>query len=105
MALQIKVPTSTAEGFSANKAFIFVDFFFLRNNTYAQLTYYSSKANFKAGKNDYIPEGLPTQVSLNITKEAFWGTTLITDVHNVIKQLLEQTVGAGNVEITQDPNS
>lgn len=105
MALQIKVQTSTAEGFSANKAFIFLDFYFLRGNEFVNLTYYSSKANFKAGKNSYLPQGLPTAVNLKISNSAFWGQTLVSDIHSVVKAELEKVVGAGNVEIIQDPNS
>jgi len=105
MALQIKIPTETSEGFSANKAFVFLDFTFARNQDFVNLTYYSSKANFKAGKYPYLPQGLPVSVPLKITNAAFWGTTLITDIHNVVKAQLEKIVGVGNVEIIQDPNS
>lgn len=105
MALQIKISTQTAEGFSAAKAFIFLDIFLLRNTAYCNLTYYSSKANFKNGKNAYLPEGLPTQTQLKINDATFWGTTLITDIHNAVKSVLEQKVGSGNVETIQDPNS
>lgn len=103
MALKIKVTTETTTGFEVPKAFIFLDFYFLRNQTWVNLTYFQSQTSFNENKESYQPEGLPTQISYYISANEFWGDDLIMFIHNICITEIEKIVGVGNVEIIEDP--
>jgi len=75
MAIQINTTITTDEGFEVVNPWAWLDQYFVSIN-WANLQYYKSKADFKAGKTPLNISSLPTNVQTDITNAEFWGNSL-----------------------------
>lgn len=98
MAIKINKTLTTNEGFEVNECFGFLSIFML-GDSWVNLAYYKSEADFASGKQSLNIEELPSRCSLSISATEFWGTTLMTDIHNQCITQIEAVIGAGTCTI------
>ena len=75
MAIQINKTLLTDEGFEVVNPWCWVNQFLVQDN-WANLSYYKSKADFKAGFQALNIRSLPARVSTDLTNAEFWGANL-----------------------------
>lgn len=98
MAIQINKPLVTQEGFAVNECFGFLSIYIL-SDTWCNIAYYKSEADFNSGKQSLNIQELPSRCGLTISAETFWGTTLATDITNQCITQIEAVIGAGTCTI------
>jgi len=98
MAIKITKELTTQEGFVVQECFGFLSIFML-NDSWTNVAYFKSEADYLAGKQPLNIAELPSRVSLDITAEQFWGTTLATDMHDKVKTAVEEVIGENTVTI------
>ena len=98
MAIKISKELTTQEGFTVSECFGFLSIYLL-NDAWTNISYFKSEADYVAGKQALNIEGLPSRVSLEITAEEFWGTSLAADMHADVKAAVEAVTGEGTVTI------
>jgi hypothetical protein len=98
MAVKISKELTTQEGFVVSECFGFLSIYLL-NDSWTNVSYFKSEADYLAGKSPLNIQELPSRVSLEITAEQFWGTTLATDMHEKVKAAVEAVTGEGTVTI------
>jgi len=98
MAIKINKTLVTKEGFEVNECFGFLSIFIL-NDSWSNIAYYKSEADYETGKQSLNIEELPSRCGLAISAPTFWGTTLATDIHNQCIAQIEEVIGAGTCTI------
>jgi len=98
MAIKINKPLTTSEGFTVNETFGFLGIYIL-NDSWVNIAYFKSEADYLAGKQSLnIPE-LPSRCGLALDAQEFWGTDLMTNIHDQCITQIEAVTGAGTCTI------
>jgi|LakMenEpi03Aug12_release.lakeMendotaPanAssembly.Ray.scaffolds.fasta_scaffold482944_1 hypothetical protein len=98
MAIKINKPLETSEGFAVDTCFGFLNIYLL-NDSWCNISYFKSEADYVAGKQSLNLPNLPSRVSLSLDAETFWGTALAESIHEVCVTDIEAVTGAGTCEI------
>jgi hypothetical protein len=98
MAIKVNTPLETSEGFAVNECFGFLNIYIL-NDSWCNISYFKSEADYLAGKQSLNLPNLPSRVSLDLSAETFWGTELATAIHNTCITDIESVTGAGTCTI------
>jgi len=103
MALKINTTIETQEGFTTDKAIVFLDIFLVQGPQYVNMMYFSSLEAFQSGKPPITPANIATQVFFKMAPATFWGDQLATDIHDICKAEIEKVTGPNTVAIIEDP--
>lgn len=98
MAIKVNKPLETSEGFTVNECFGFLNIYIL-NDSWCNISYFKSEADYVAGKQALNLPNLPSRVSLNLDAETFWGTELATAIHETCITDIEAVTGSGTCTI------
>lgn len=99
MALKINADVVTSDGFTV-QPFAFLDIQMYKPFSRALITYYKDEASYKEGKSP-VNVTLPTLAEVELTASDFFGPDLAMLFHNKAIELIEETTGAGTVEVVQ----
>lgn len=104
MALKINTTIETQEGFTTDKAIVFLDIFLVQGPQYVNMMYFASLEAFQSGKPPITPANIATQVFFKMPANVFWGDQLATDIHDICKAEIEKVTGPNTVSIIEDPS-
>ena len=99
MALKIKADVETSDGFTV-QPFAFLDIQMYKSFSRALITYYKDEASYNEGKSP-VNVNLPTLAEVELKSGDFFGPELAMLFHNKAIELIEETTGAGTVEVVQ----
>jgi len=99
MALKIKADVETSDGFTV-QPFAFLDIQMYKPFSRALITYYKDEASYQAGKSP-VNVSLPTLAEVELKSADFFGPELAMLFHDKAIELIEETTGAGTVEVVQ----